>query len=155
VFGQLSELPSMESSRALQLDLRYEDMVKEMMLVESAYRTTLNVIVKGFMEVFQTQFGSETALVGDIFGNISEILELTQGLQSLLEDKLDVAEENDDVQYPAVGECFASLAEDYAFDVYDEYASKLPAAYGARFRQKSTPDDAIGSHTCRLKRAGV
>ena len=71
--------------------------------------------------------------VASIFGNIHEILDVTQGLASLIEDKLDMVEQDDDVQYPSLGECFASLAEEHEFDVYDEYASNYPSAMKTLF----------------------
>ena len=118
VFSQLEALPSMESPNALHLDIKYDAMIKELILAETSYRNTLDVIVKGFFETFQAhaELFSESVLL-DVFGNITEILTLTQGLSSLLEDKLDMVEQDDDVRYPAVGECFASLAEEHEFSV--------------------------------------
>lgn len=49
-------------------------------------------------------------------------------MSSLFEDKLDIVEEDDDMRYPAIGECFASLAEEHEFDVYTEYVTNLPTA---------------------------
>jgi hypothetical protein len=96
------------------------------MQVESEYRNTLEVLIRGFFEVFRSKAAgaldflwSDPALAA-LFASLQQVQTLAQGLGSLLEDTIDAAEE-DGTAYPALGECFASLAEELEFEVYDEY----------------------------------
>jgi hypothetical protein len=93
--------------------------------VESEYRNTLEVLIRGFFDVFRSKAAgaldflrSDPALAA-LYASLQQVQTLTQGLGSLLEDTIDAAEE-DGAAYPALGECFASLAEELEFEVYDE-----------------------------------
>ena len=85
--------------------LKYESIVKDLILEETQYMRDLNMIIKVFRSRFAHLYPRSKDL-DVIFSNIIDIQELTAKLLSSLEDTIEV---QDDV--PLVGTCFEDLAE--------------------------------------------
>ncbi|XP_059842402.1 son of sevenless homolog 1 isoform X1 [Hemitrygon akajei] len=102
----------------------YYDLVKMYMSEIRQYLRELNLIIKVFREPFVSDaklFSSND--VETIFSRIMDIHELTVKLLGLIEDTVEMTDEGS--PHPLVGSCFEDLAEELAFDPYENYAQDI------------------------------
>eukprot|EP00062_Callorhinchus_milii_P009664 gi/632953712/ref/XP_007892573.1/ PREDICTED: son of sevenless homolog 1 isoform X1 [Callorhinchus milii] len=102
----------------------YYDLVKMYMSEIRQYLRELNLIIKVFREPFVSNaklFSSND--VESIFSRIVDIHELTVKLLGLIEDTVEMTDEGS--PHPLVGSCFEDLAEELAFDPYENYAQDI------------------------------
>eukprot|EP00040_Diaphanoeca_grandis_P021301 m.113455 g.113455 ORF g.113455 m.113455 type:complete len:1196 (-) comp28272_c0_seq1:23-3610(-) len=109
-------------------NLSYEQTVKEIMLAEAKYQTQLDMLTKVFLDMFESNPNLSEEDRDVIFGNVKAIVELTQGLLSLLEECVSLAESRNDLRYPPFGQCLLAFIEDGEMDAYKEYADNFDLA---------------------------
>ncbi|XP_043552318.1 son of sevenless homolog 1 isoform X4 [Chiloscyllium plagiosum] len=102
----------------------YYDLVKMYMSEIRQYLRELNLIIKVFREPFVSDVKLFSANdVETIFSRIVDIHELTVKLLGLIEDTVEMTDEGS--PHPLVGSCFEDLAEELAFDPYENYAQDI------------------------------
>lgn len=83
LFKSVQKLPVVE--RRQRISMTYSETIREMLASENQYLTNLDMIVKVFLEVFETQaglFGEDD--IRSVFGNIRDIKELTYSILTML-----------------------------------------------------------------------
>ncbi|CAH1790907.1 unnamed protein product [Owenia fusiformis] len=117
---------SVEEEPVKQGSLKYEDIVKDLILEETQHVRDLNMIIKVFRDPFEKLFPKSGDLDA-IFSNIFEVYEFSTKLLSSLEDVVEATEEN---SVPLIGGIFEELAENAEFVVYERYAEDLMKPHG-------------------------
>ncbi|KXJ14446.1 Son of sevenless-like 1 [Exaiptasia diaphana] len=112
--------------------LTYEEVVREMMIVESKYIRDLNMLIKVFRAPFieaKDLFTQED--VDKVFSNITEIYDFSVAFYGLLEAAIEVADEG---KPPAIGTCFEEMAEGAEFEVYESFAKEQMLSESKMYR---------------------
>ncbi|KAM4693672.1 son of sevenless homolog 1 isoform 2-T2 [Discoglossus pictus] len=122
----------------------YYDLVKSFMAEIRQYIRELNLIIKVFREPFVSSpklFSAHD--VENIFSRINDIHELSVKLLGLIEDTVEMTDEGS--PHPLVGSCFEDLAEELAFDPYENYAQDIlrPGFHDHFLGQLSKPGAAL------------
>ncbi|XP_071800444.1 son of sevenless homolog 2-like [Asterias amurensis] len=104
--------------------LKYEEVVKDMILEETQYIRDLNLIIKVFRRLFTNKPSLFTEQeVEAIFANMLDIHSISVSFLSQLEDAMEMM--NDNSSYTAIGECFEEIAEGEEFEPYIPYANQI------------------------------
>lgn len=103
--------------------LTYDELLRQLIDEESQFVRHLNLILKVFMEPFSDRRLFPTRDVERIFGNLTELHELSVKLLSDLDDCIEMSGEiGGQSSVPQAGIIFEDLAESYELEIYTRYA---------------------------------
>jgi len=131
--------------------LKYEEIVKDMILEETQYIRDLDMITKVFKRPFVRLFHGRkdgNRYMEDIFSNLDDVRQFTARLLSSIEDTIEMTDSDSP---PLVGICFEEKAENAEFDVYDRYAEDRMDFSALRNSINSVLASSDAIHTFRVR----
>ncbi|CAJ0929434.1 unnamed protein product, partial [Mesorhabditis belari] len=109
-----------DEERHQRVEADYGKIAREFLHYESQYVSTLSLLVNVFRRRFETACtGANFYYLDDIFGNISELHELSLQVERCLEDAIEMCDT------PSVGTILWPLAEGHDFDCYIDFLETI------------------------------